>query len=211
MLNHTFIASFGLATLVNSVAVAQPKESVPRPAPTAPTAPTSVPPTPGLPDVSGPNAGVGQVTGNLQSKLAAMQTGSGLTSDEAARRALRNNVDVMAKQKSLEVAEATGDETRAGFIPKLQGQAGYTRYSKITPPPIPGLVSFPVFLNNYLFQGTLSVPLSDYVLRLSSSLASASHNTAAASWTCAPRDSQWRATLALTTTNGAPSRDAADR
>lgn len=41
-------------------------------------------------------------------------------------------------------------------------------------------VSFPVILNNYLLQGSLGVPLSDYVLRLSQNHAAASKNKRAA-------------------------------
>ncbi len=45
---------------------------------------------------------------------------------------------------------------------------------------LPADALFPIILNNYNLQATLSVPLSDYVLRLSSSMASANHNKVAA-------------------------------
>jgi outer membrane protein TolC len=127
---------------------------------------------------------VSKVTESLEAKLASMQKGNGLTADEAARRALLNNPDVTAKQKSIAAADGALDSARAGFIPKLDLSARYTRYSEIVPPALAfgafGTFSFPVFLNSYNLQATLNVPLSDYVLRLSNSMASANHSKTAA-------------------------------
>lgn len=160
---------------------APPPASAARPIPT-----TLEPPAP-PPGAEGPNAPVSKVTESLEAKLASMQKGNGLTADEAARRALINNVDVTAKQKSIAVSDAQRDQTKARFYPKLDLTARYTRLSSITAPVIDlgnGPVStesiFPIILNNYDLRATLTIPLSDYVLRLSNSIASADHSKNAA-------------------------------
>ncbi|HEY0466428.1 MAG TPA: TolC family protein, partial [Polyangiaceae bacterium] len=124
----------------------------------------------------------------LEAKLQSMQSGNGLTADEAARRTLLNNPDVTAKQKSVAAADATVDAARAGYLPQLGLQASYTRLSKFKlddfslgagQPSIPN--PFPIIPNNYDLRATLNIPLSDYVLRVSNALASAKHNKLAAS------------------------------
>jgi outer membrane protein TolC len=126
---------------------------------------------------------VSKVTESLEAKLASMQTGNGLTADEAARRALINNVDVTGKEKSIAAADAQRDQTKAQFYPKLDLSARYTRFSDIKAPTLgfgTTTFAFPVFLNSYNLQATLNIPLSDYVLRLSSTMASANRNKEAA-------------------------------
>jgi outer membrane protein TolC len=154
--------------------------------------PTTLAPPPPAPGATGPDAPVSKVTTSLEAKLASMQSGTGLTADEAAKRALVNNVDVTAKQKSLDAADAQRDETKARFYPKLDLMARYTRISDIKTIPIPGFSDpatgrtftnkdlSPVVFNNYTLQATLTIPLSDYVLRLSNSMASANHDKTAA-------------------------------
>jgi len=176
-------------TLADSLAQAQ---AAPAPAPPAlpPTAPPSPAPSAALPapaNAPSVDAPERQMIETLEAKLESMQSGNGLTADEAARRTLLNNPDVTAKQKSLAAADATVDATRAAFYPQLGLQASYTRLSKFTPPPIDfgppaGLQPnpFPIVLNNYDLRAKLNVPLSDYVLRLSNSMASVNHNKTAA-------------------------------
>jgi len=178
--------------LASSLAQAQtPPAAAPAPAAATPAArpvPTNLAPPPAPAGATGPSAPVSKVTESLEAKLASMQTGNGLTADEAARRALLNNVDVTGKQKSLAAADAQRDEAKSRFYPKLDLTARYTRLSSITAPSfaIPDgmggsyAFGFPVYLNNYNLQATLSVPISDYVLRLSNTMASANHTKAAA-------------------------------
>jgi len=154
--------------------------------------PTTLAPPPPAAGATGPDAPVSKVTTSLEAKLVSMQSGNGLTADEAAKRALVNNVDVTAKQKSLDAADAQRDEIKSRFIPKLDLMARYTRVSDIktiafdgfpTPagtPPLTNKSLFPVIFDNYTLQATLTIPLSDYVLRLSSSMATANHNKSAA-------------------------------
>lgn len=162
------------------------------PAPAQRPVPTTLAPPPPAAGATGPDAPVSKVTTSLEAKLASMQRGNGLTADEAAKRALVNNVDVTAKQKSLDAADAQRDETKSRFYPKLDLMARYTRISDIKTIVIPGFSNpatgaqftnkdlSPVVFNNYTLQATLSIPLSDYVLRLSNSMASANHSKSSA-------------------------------
>lgn len=190
----SFAASFVLMlSLAASLAQAQPAPAAAAPgipAPpsspatsgtTAPGSATPAQPPPAL-DSDAPER---KLIETLEAKLNAIQAANGLTADEAARRTLLNNPDVTAKQKSVAAAEATVDATRANFYPQLGLQASYTRLSKFDVPPLnfgtgPIPNPFPIIPNNYDLRATLSIPLSDYVLRLSNSMASANHNRTAA-------------------------------
>jgi outer membrane protein TolC len=129
---------------------------------------------------------VSKTTSALEEKLAAMQRGNGLTSDEAARRSVGASANITEKRHSIEAAEATVNQVSAGLYPQLTLAARYTRLSNVhlpdlrftpTSPPIPASSIFPVYLNNYDLRATLNVPLSDYVLRTSGSIAAPTHNT----------------------------------
>ena len=139
------------------------------------------------PSATRPDAPIGKTTEDLEAKLASMQQGGGLTADQAAQRAMMTSVEVAGKRRSIAVASAQGHAMNAQFIPKLDLSARYTRLSNIHPADvrllgmtIPGDALFPIVLNNYQLAAALSIPLSDYVLRLSNSMAAASHNETAA-------------------------------
>lgn len=190
------VASSALVLSIAGSALAQAQPAPPAPAPPVPVAPatpptqTSVSSTTIAAPIGPKGLEVSKVTEDLNAKLAAMQgTPNGLTADEVARRTLVNNPDITAKQKSVAAADATRDETKARFYPKLDLSARYTRLSDLQTtclsfspgmPCVPSNAIFPVILNNYNLQATLSIPLSDYVLRLSNSMASANHNKSAA-------------------------------
>jgi outer membrane protein TolC len=131
--------------------------------------------------------------------------GRGLTSDEVARRASATSVEAKVKERGVAVAEARQDEAQAGYWPRLTGTARYTRQSAVPPiefadprfpfvvrPGAPGAVlpgdaliavGFPPFavpVNQYLFQASLTVPISDYVTRVSQGIAAATHSVRAA-------------------------------
>src|ERR1051325_9915383 len=59
--------------------------------------------------------------------------GQGLTSDEAARRAVTTSYDVRAGRDDVAASQAAVSTAKAGYIPKLQGIARYTRLSDIGP------------------------------------------------------------------------------
>jgi len=133
--------------------------------------------------------------------------GRGLTSDEVARRAMETSVDGRVKDRALDVAVEKRAEAKAGYLPTLTGTARYTRLSHLgastlsssnsgrfvaTDQAQPGPLdssshlfaapdfSFPVPDNNYVLQATLTIPLSDYVFRVSNAVAAATHSERAA-------------------------------
>src|SRR6478736_5640078 len=173
--SHSFVASSALVLSLAGSAFAQTQPARPATEPAAPAA--AAPAAPATPTPTTPAAPIGptkpdmsKVTENLDAKLEAMQgTPNGLTADEVARRTLLSNPDVTAKQKAVAAADATRDETKARFYPKLDLSARYTRVSDLSttylplpgsPTPIPSTSLFPVILDNYTLQATLAIPLS---------------------------------------------------
>src|SRR5450432_1683318 len=128
--------------LILSSSLAQAQTQAPAgaaaPAPAQRPVPTTLAPPGPAAGAVGPDAPVSKVTTSLEAKLASMQSGTGLTADQAAKRALVNNVDVTAKQKSLAAAAAEVDATTAQFLPKLTLIAAYTRLNKFHQGDIPG-------------------------------------------------------------------------
>jgi outer membrane protein TolC len=108
----------------------------------------------------------------------------GLTSDQAALAAERTTYDAAQRRQELAAADAKVDEAMVAYYPKLALTAAYQRLSPVrlqtidVPTTAGGTTSLPipVVLNTYNLQATLTVPISDYVLRLSQSYASASRN-----------------------------------
>jgi outer membrane protein TolC len=106
--------------------------------------------------------------------------------------------------ESLRGAAARVDEAWASFLPRLTGLGKYTRLSNFTPPSIGGgsvvgtlapagtinptpteavTFSFPFFvLDNWLLQAQLSVPISDYFLRIDQNYTAATSSQEAARW-----------------------------
>jgi outer membrane protein TolC len=187
--SFSYVAPFALllSSSLASVAFGQAAPAPATPAPAARPVPTNLAPPPAPAGATGPDAPVSKVTTSLEAKLASMQTGNGLTADQAATRALVNNVDVTAKQKSLAAADAQVDATTAQFLPKLTLIAAYTRLNKFhqgiaTVGGMPFDIDqlFPVIPNNYNLEAQLNIPISDYVLRLSNAMAGANHGKTAA-------------------------------
>lgn len=119
----------------------------------------------------------------------------GLTSDEAARRAVLTSNDDRSRRAEVEVATSEVERAKVGYYPRVTLMARYTRLSPITPPeirlgtgqgslvgtpsppgplpagaPLVGIaapsISFPIILDQYLAQANVTVPLSDYLLRI---------------------------------------------
>jgi outer membrane protein len=123
----------------------------------------------------------------------------GLTSDAVGKRAAATSFDVRSRMSEFEAASAEVDQALIAYFPRLDLTARYTRLSDIPagslgtlvagpPGPINSVdqlvgvpVSLPVLLNQYTLQASLSVPLSDYVLRIPQAHAAASHSARAAS------------------------------
>jgi outer membrane protein TolC len=113
----------------------------------------------------------------------------GLTSDRVATRAVATSFDVVSRRADTAAEHARVEGASVGFFPRLALAASYTRYSAITVPsfgnsvvtstatplgPIPAGTSLynvpftaPVLLDQYFTQANLTVPISDYLFRLS--------------------------------------------
>ncbi len=125
----------------------------------------------------------------FNSKVEALFTpGTGLTAEEAAAKATQTSFDVQAQREDMLSAEALRQQAKYGFIPMLTATANYTRTRSITnrlvqTDPTTGAeqaIILPFFPNQYSLGANLSIPLSDYFLRLPQSLASANRSLDAA-------------------------------
>jgi outer membrane protein TolC len=154
-------------SFVAPTALGQPAP-VPAPAPPAPATSTG-PATPAAPGTSAPVADLpeSRTTGELRKRFDALRSGKGLTPDEAARRTVKNSAALEAKQRALEGVDAQASQTMWAFSPKAKLGASYTRLSPVSLAIVPGEPPFVLPENSYSFDASLSVPLSDYVLRLS--------------------------------------------
>src|SRR3981081_3438885 len=125
----------------------------PRPAPSAPAGAPSVPSA--APTDSTPLA--------VPTDLVRVQP-AGLTSAQVGTRAAATSWNAKASMETLRGAAARVDGAWAAFLPRLSGLAKGTRLSEFTVPAIHvgnQTFSFPMVLNNWLLQATLTVPISD--------------------------------------------------
>ncbi|MDP8998602.1 MAG: TolC family protein [Myxococcota bacterium] len=128
----------------------------------------------------------------------------GLTSEQAGMRAGATSWSAKASMEAVRGAAARVDEAWASFLPRLSGLGRYTRLSPLTPPSLGTLVgstqnlapgdrpsvdsliaiplTFPVVLDNWLFQATLTVPVSDYFFRIDQTYTAATRSEDAARW-----------------------------
>lgn len=109
----------------------------------------------------------------------------GLTSVEAARRAAETSVQAAIEREDIRVAENSKAQVLWASVPRLQLTGRTTRLSRVrgfifTDPDTgaPGEVPIPVW--NHLLNVGLTVPLSDYLLRLVQTLRGASTSRDAA-------------------------------
>jgi outer membrane protein TolC len=127
----------------------------------------------------------------------------GLTAEQAGTRAGATSWNARASMESLRAASARANEAWASYLPRLSGVAKYTRLSNFTPPSLGTIVattdttgtspvppasliavpfSFPLVLDNWLFQGTITVPISDYFLKIDQNYTAATQSEEAARW-----------------------------
>jgi outer membrane protein TolC len=125
----------------------------------------------------------------------------GLTADRVAKRAVSTSREAAAAAEEAVGASAQVQQAQAAFLPRLMGGARYTRLSSIdqptlgtvlevppgTPAPLPPgtpltpvPLTFPVFLNQFVAEASLQVPLSDDLVRLPWLSAAAAKNARAA-------------------------------
>jgi outer membrane protein len=135
----------------------------------------------------------------LDTRLALLVKTGGLTADEAARRAVRTSADVLARRAEADAAAAGVTQSAVGFAPRVGVNFSFVRLSNITPPVLgylavaqgPGPISstssltaiplqFFTPLNATTLQGMVTVPISDYLLRISQSYTAARRSKRAA-------------------------------
>jgi outer membrane protein TolC len=136
-----------------------------------------------------------------------------LTAASAADRAAQTSFDIAAARDARDAAEARVDQALSGFIPRVGVSARYTRLSDFTPLPLfpfnlvatdapagtvspqtvsAGAVSTPPILDNYTLGATLTVPITDYVLRLPDGADAARRGRDAADWDSVSAESRAR-------------------
>jgi len=146
---------------------------------------SAAPDTPPPPNVVPAAPGAEDLLKRLRDRVA--QPG-GLTSERVARRAVQTSPEDRSRAADVDSVAAEVTRSNVGYYPRLTLTARYTRLSPITPPtlgtvaapadqtlsprtPITGPivafpVTFPVILDNYMLQANVTVPLSDYLLRI---------------------------------------------
>jgi len=144
----------------------------------------------------------------------------GLTAGQVGARAAATSWNAKASEQNLRGAAARVDEAWAGFLPRLSTIGKYTRLSNFTLPNLfnipgdlviapsgpagpvaPGTTliqapvnfSFPFFkLDNWLLQASLTIPISDYFLRIDQNYSAATRSQDAARWdVIGARASSW--------------------
>ena len=175
-----------------------------RPSPAPPPAPAPVSPVP--PNGSVPATLDDTTPVSVPADLLHVQPG-GLTAEQVGMRAANTSWSAKASRETLRGAAARVDEAWASFLPRLSGVGKYTRLSAITPPnlgtivatspnpptlpngqlaaeraPLRSPFSFPILVDNWLLQGTISVPISDYFLRIDQTYTAATRSLEAARW-----------------------------
>lgn len=97
-------------------------------------------------------------------------TTGGLTADAAARLAVRADPEIQHAGLALRQSATEARIAAAGFLPRLDLQASYTRLSKVAQPPIvfagQTLTLSPQILDRYDAQATVTFPVSDYFLTI---------------------------------------------
>lgn len=138
---------------------------------------------------------------DLDRKLSSAFDPKGLQPNDLARRASTTSPTIAAREADLVAAHASVRQTELDFVPRISTYLRYTRLSELTPPSLgtivvapnamPGPIApgtqlvaqplaFPVLLNSASAQAQLSVPVSDYLLRLVQKYDAAKKNEEAA-------------------------------
>jgi outer membrane protein TolC len=109
----------------------------------------------------------------------------GLTAMEAARRAAETSVQAAIEREDTRIAENNQAQVLWGSVPRLQLTGRTTRLSRVqgfsfTDPATGDQIEFPVPVWNHMLNVGLTVPISDYVLRLVQTLRGAGKSRDAA-------------------------------
>lgn len=104
----------------------------------------------------------------FEKDLDALFAKGGLTAEGAAARAAKASPTVRRKAAELDAALAQLETAQLAQVPQIGGKASYTRLSYVQPFVIPFMgqsFTIPNLQNQYVLQGQIAVPLSDYVVR----------------------------------------------
>jgi outer membrane protein TolC len=198
------ILPFLTVFLLGSTAAAQvAPQGAPKPAPAPVTPqPAAAQPAAAAPQLTGVPTepvqldrieDVAKLLGDAPQEMLRVES-NGLKSTQVAKRAAETNYSAKASMAALEAADARRRAAWDNFLPRVSVLGRYTRLSELTPPPFviegagPGGTDltfsnpFPVILDNWVFQGTLTVPLSDYLLRINQGYSAATEAREAARW-----------------------------
>jgi outer membrane protein TolC len=161
-----------------------------------PPAPGAPPPAPNAPNAPAARSAA------LDARIGALFTArAGLTADEVAARAAATSFEVQARHADLEAANAAVDEAIVGYVPRVTLTGRYLRLNSLPDANLGNLVAapsaqlgplkagtplvnvpftLPTLPNNVILHANITVPVSDYVLRLSQAHAAASRSAKAA-------------------------------
>jgi len=195
-------AVFGGMMFLATGAWAQPARPAPQgPQPGAPPPAGAQAPKPGAAAAAAP---VTAPTERIPTELTEFSP-SGLTSEQVGQRAATTSYQAKAQEEALRSAQARVDAAWSSFLPRITGTASYTRLSTLTPAAfgsftvvgtnqapgttpvdpnstsaVPFNFSFPVFLDQWSLRGNITVPISDYFLKVNENYTSATHSETAA-------------------------------
>jgi len=170
----------------------------------------ATPSQPGGPASASPGGDVDSAPLEVPNDLVRAHAG-GLTATEVGTRAMRTSWTAKASEQALVAAAARVDQAWASFLPRLSGIGKYTYLSPLTPPnfapgeyllatrtpppagggaysptmppPLEGFsLTIPIVQSNWLFQGTIVVPISDYFIRIDQNYTAATRSQDAARW-----------------------------
>jgi outer membrane protein TolC len=114
----------------------------------------------------------------LEQRVEALEHPGGLTAEQAALRARRLSYEAQARRADSAVADQRVLQAELGFLPRVSARASYTRASDVGVQALG--FTFPT--DNWGLQVEMSVPISDYALRLAKQYTSAQHSAKAAAW-----------------------------
>src|SRR5688572_17923039 len=138
-----------------------------------------------------------------------------LTADSSAERAVDASYEAAAARRGRDAAQAGVEQAAYSFLPRLVVSATYTRLSDFTSSPLfpfaivatdapagtasppsvsAGSISIAPVLDMYVLDATLTVPISDYLLRLPRGLEAAKRGRDAAGWDIVLADARARLT-----------------
>jgi outer membrane protein TolC len=145
--------------LAGGAAAAPGPGATPKPAPATPTAPAPASP------VSKPTPlPISEELKAFDKELDALFAQGGLTAELAAGRAAKASPEVRRKVAEVDAAIASAEQAEIARVPQVGAKVSYTRLSPLDAVNF-GAFSIPIYLNSWVTQAQVAVPISDYVIR----------------------------------------------